>query len=173
MPPGVAASAVRAGTTITAKLATALVASSKIYYEDPRGALSNSGPHPPKVGEETTYIITWSVEAGTSALKNVEMVATVQPGVTVTDTLISSNEKKPTYNSANGQLRWVIETIPAGRAESTSVKVSITPAANQVGREVPLLGGTTVKAKDGFAADYDGQFKVIDVLKIQQEDICQ
>lgn len=38
---------------------------------------------------------------------------------------------------------------------------------------VSFRGHSLEKAKDGFAADYDGQFKVIDVVAIQQEDICK
>lgn len=38
---------------------------------------------------------------------------------------------------------------------------------------VSFRGHSLEKAKDGFAADYDGQFKVTEVVTIQQEDICK
>jgi hypothetical protein len=37
---------------------------------------------------------------------------------------------------------------------------------------VSFRGKRLPKAKDGFAADYSGQFKVTEVIKLQEENIC-
>lgn len=37
---------------------------------------------------------------------------------------------------------------------------------------VSFRGKKLPKAKDGFAADYSGQFKVTEVVKLQEENIC-
>lgn len=37
---------------------------------------------------------------------------------------------------------------------------------------VSFRGSRQPKAEDGFAADYSGQFKVTEVIKLQEENIC-
>ena len=38
---------------------------------------------------------------------------------------------------------------------------------------VSFRGHQLEKASEGFAADYDGQFKVTEVVTMQKDDICQ
>lgn len=65
------------------KVNTKLKISQEGYYADKYGFFSNSGPHPPKVNETTTYTIVWKVENYYNLIKDTLVKAILPPQVQV------------------------------------------------------------------------------------------
>jgi hypothetical protein len=70
--------------------------------------------------------------------------------------VVSSNaDTSPVYDSQTGQVSWDIPSIPAttgllGAPLEAIFQIEATPAVNQVGTDIPLLGATTLSATDLF-----------------------
>ncbi|KKS16383.1 MAG: hypothetical protein UU71_C0003G0017 [Parcubacteria group bacterium GW2011_GWB1_41_6] len=127
------------------------LASRALYYA---GAFSNSGPLPPKVGQETSYTITWSLTNSLNVLKEVSVKSSLPPYIKWLGEVLPS-EEKISYNSATGEVVWQAGEIPAGTgffrpAKDVSFRVIFTPAFNQVGKEIVLVSETQAQAHDNF-----------------------
>lgn len=125
------------------------------YYSDPSWSI-NIGPHPPQVGQKTTYTIHWLVSTTTSDLTNVRIRSSLFPGVSWEDKVkVNFGEAKPEYNSTTGEVSWEIPQVPAGIGTTLSkyeaiFQVSVTPSINQVGQPVELLQFSEFSAVDSF-----------------------
>jgi len=65
------------------KVQTKAIVSQEGYYNDKYGFFQNSGPHPPKVNETTSYTIVWKYENYYNWIDNAKIVATFPPEVKV------------------------------------------------------------------------------------------
>lgn len=121
-----------------------------LYYSGP---LQNTGPVPPKVGQETTYTIDWQVTNSRNRVSGLVMTTTLPLGVTWKDVMVPQNEKNNlSYNTITRQITWNIgEMVPGTLTSKTvSFKVSVTPGANQVGSVIDLTSDVVMTGRDEF-----------------------
>lgn len=145
-------------TTLQTKLGGAVAITSKGYWRDAKSGILNSGPYPPTVNKATEYTVHWDITNYSTDLENVTVSAYLQSGSTFTGQVTSSNPSStPVYNAATGEITWTIPFIPAttgvvGNPLQTIFQISNTPAVNQVGQPVTLLGPTSITATDAFTS---------------------
>ncbi|MDE2019209.1 MAG: hypothetical protein KGJ13_02560 [Patescibacteria group bacterium] len=164
VPAGTTANATVSVTDLLDKVVGAASLDSGGYYHEPKYASStlsgvkNSGPFPPKVDTPTTYTIHWRIASYAVDVANVVVTATLQSGTTCTGILRSTiPSSTPSCNPANGQVTWQIPSLPAntgvvGAPAEAIIQVQNTPAVNQVGSVVTLLGPATLTATDAFTS---------------------
>jgi hypothetical protein len=118
------------------------------------GPFKNVGPLPPKVGQETTYTVTWAVKNTINDLGNVK-VRTVLPSPIKWLGSISPLDEKVVYNQTSGEVVWDLGTVEAGTGDSLPTRqlyfqVSLLPSLSQVGNPVNLTREVTLTGKDLF-----------------------
>ena len=138
--------------TISAKIATRLVLSSRALYQNQY--LPNSGLLPPKVGGKTTYAVIWQLANTLNDLANVEVHATLLPGVSWENLYVPSGQSV-LFDPGSGVITWRAGNIAAGAGVSRSspalaFRIGFTPAVNQVGQSPVLLRNIEASAIDTF-----------------------
>lgn len=107
------------------------------------GPFRNTGPIPPKVGEETTYTITWSVFNSTNQIKSGRVVGQL-PLYVKWLSATSPLDEKVIYDRNNNEVIWDLGVIEPGSdtalpVREASFQVSIIPSLSQVGEIVELV----------------------------------
>ncbi|HVM77288.1 MAG TPA: hypothetical protein VMU07_04005 [Candidatus Paceibacterota bacterium] len=137
------------------KVAGDITIQSKGYYRDPEGATA-SGPFPPKVNQATRYTIHWFLRNYATDVSSVTVSAYLQSGSTAvgdgTSTVPSSTVH---YDPGTGLVTWTLPVVPATAGFLTkpleaTFQLENTPAVNQVGSEITLLGQTSLTGTDNF-----------------------
>ncbi len=119
-------------------------------------SFGNTGPYPPKVNQPTTYTIHWDITNYSTDMKDVTVSAYLQSGTTFTGLATSTVPSSTfTVNAGTGLVTWTIPLVPAttgviSPAARAVFQVSNTPAVNQVGQPVTLLGQSSLAATDAF-----------------------
>jgi hypothetical protein len=126
-------------------------ASRALYYSGP---FQNTGPLPPKVGEETSYTIVWSLTNSLNNLSDVVVKSSLPSYMKWAGEILPSGEDL-IYNSTTGEVIWQVGKVLAGTgvfrpAKEVSFKVILTPAVNQVGKQVVLISEAVAEGKDDF-----------------------
>jgi uncharacterized repeat protein (TIGR01451 family) len=134
------------------KLNSRVVLDEKGYYNDAN--LQNSGPIPPKVGEESSYTIHWNIINVSNDISGAKVVSSLPSGVKWLGKIFPENEEI-TYNERNNQIEWNVGTLKNGigileSTKSVSFQISIIPQINQIGKEVVLLNPAVLTGKDLF-----------------------
>ncbi len=125
------------------------------YWRDAASGIVNKGVFPPKVNQATQYTVHWVIKNYSTDVGNIIVRAFLPPGTRFTDTVKSNITTKPSYNSASGEVIWQIPTIAAtkgivGQPAEAIFQVENTPAVNQVGEAIQLMGQSTLEAQDSF-----------------------
>jgi hypothetical protein len=110
------------------------------------------------VDQPTDYTIHWDIANYATDATSVTVSAYLQSGTTFTGAATSTglaSTSLPIYNAGTGEVTWTIPFIPATTGVisppvTTIFQVSNTPAVNQVGQAVTLLGPTTLTATDVY-----------------------
>ncbi len=131
------------------------------YYKETSPGITNTGPYPPTVDQPTDYTIHWDIANYATDATSVTVSAYLQSGTTFTGAATSTglaSTSLPTYNAGTGEVTWTIPSIPAttgaiGSPVTAIFQVSNTPAINQVGQRVTLMGPTTLTATDVYTGE--------------------
>ena len=117
------------------------------YYNDDDVAVG-TGPLPPKVGEETTYRIFWSLENALHELENLTMKTTLPANVRFTGKKdLSAGELL--YDETNRTVTWTLNKLPTSVAEATAdFEVGLTPSSAAAGNILPLTDRVETNAED-------------------------
>ncbi|MGC9968856.1 MAG: hypothetical protein ABSC29_03985 [Minisyncoccia bacterium] len=156
VPPGTQASSTISAVSAENKVGGKISLSVPAYWRDAASGVLNSGPYPPKVNQTTQYTIHWAITNYSTDVENVTVSASLQSGTTCTGIVKSNVSAVPACNAATGLVTWTIPTnIPAttgitGPPAEAVFQVQNTPAINQTGNAVTLLGPTTLQATDVF-----------------------
>ncbi len=140
------------GNGITVKLNSKIIVRAEGYYND--AEIANSGPIPPKVGQETTFSIHIKVENIFNDVTDAKIVATLAPNVSWKENF-SPKDANIDYNSRTNEITWNIGSLPAGVGTITDPKelvfqIGLVPSVNLIGQYAPLLNSTVFSAKDSF-----------------------
>ncbi len=119
------------------------------------GAIQNSGPMPPVPNKETTYTLEFRVANTRNRISGAKMVTRLPTNVSWKGVVIPQSENaNVSFNQITRELVWDIGEVPGGSSGTASkllsVKVGITPSANQVSTVPPLTEGLTLTGKDTF-----------------------
>ncbi len=159
VPAGTAASSTVSAADLTSKVGGLVKFSAAGYFIDPDSAMaSNTGKYPPQVNQPTQYTIHWDITNYSTDIANVAVSAYLQSGTTCTGELESNVPGSlPSCDPTTGLVNWAIPAIPATTGVVSPPAEAIfqvvnTPAVNQVGQSVILLGQTKFTATDAFAS---------------------
>lgn len=122
------------------------------YYD---ASVENSGPIPPKVGMQTTYVLTLRLTSSFNDLSGARVVASLPSGVRFTGK-ISPESETVTFNSRTNELVWEIGSFSAGSQEmnrEVNVQVSVIPEPSDVDKEIRLMNRAIFFAKDTFTGE--------------------
>ena len=137
---------------LEAKINTQFSFNEKAYYQD--GVIQNSGPVPPKVGERTTYAISWQLTTTINDVDDLEVIAVIPPTVEWTG-VVSPADADIKYNPENGEVKWRAGKVLAGTGifmpvRKVDFQVAFTPALVHVGDLINLLSNAVLKGTDSF-----------------------
>jgi uncharacterized repeat protein (TIGR01451 family) len=147
-------------TALTTKVGGEIALSSAGYRSETTPGITNNGPYPPKVDQPTQYTIHWDIVNYSTVAENVTVSAYLQSGSVFTGVATSTalaSTSVPVYNPGTGLVTWTIPFIPATTGVISPPMQAIfqltnTPAVNQAGQMVTLLGPTTLTATDAYTS---------------------
>jgi hypothetical protein len=135
--------------TGSVKLVSSLGVTARALYSS--GAYINSGPIPPKVDQQTTYTIVWTVSNSSNSVSGTQVAGVLPQNVEWLGKWTPSDANL-SYNSVGGQVTWLVGDLqPNGGAKQVSFQVGLKPSLTQAGSAAELLGQTQVTGLDGFA----------------------
>ncbi len=156
VPPGTIA----ASTISVARLETKVISKMEVdalaYFRDAASGIVNSGSYPPRVNRPTQYTVHWAVKNYASDVTGAKVRAYLQSGTRFTGVVKSNTASVPVYNAASGEVVWDIGNIAATKGVIDApleaiFQIENTPAINQLGQKVALIGETQITAQDSFA----------------------
>jgi len=123
-----------------------------LYYSGP---LKNKGPIPPKVGQETTYTILWSLTNTANNVSNATIRTSLPPWSKFLGPIAPENASI-SYDASTKEIVWNVGEIPRGAgitgADITAAfQVSFTPSLSQVGTAPTLVNDAVLTGHDDFA----------------------
>lgn len=139
--------------TLHVKLHTQFTFNETAYYTS-GGQLNNSGPLPPRVGERTTFAVSWQLSNTLNDVDDIEVVAVVPPNVEWTG-VVYPQDANIKYDPNTGVIIWKPGKVFAGTGFLTPPKrvdfqVAFVPALIHVGQTFNLVSAASLKATDTF-----------------------
>lgn len=134
------------------KINSAVVFESKYLYDDPN--MTNSGPNPPVLGQETTYTIHYLITNTYNEISDVKITSSLPTGARWTGKIfpetenISFNERTNSLSWDAGNLKNAVGILEPKK--EVSFQVAVTPQINQIGAKIILSNAAVLKAKDKF-----------------------
>ena len=127
------------------------LASRSVYYAGP---LKNTGPLPPKVNQETTYTIIWTITNSSNDISSA-VVRTTLPTYVKWLGVVSPDSESVTYNEIGGEVVWNAGAIPAGTginraAREVAFQVSFLPSISQINQSPLLTSEIAISGNDNF-----------------------
>jgi hypothetical protein len=143
------------GNKMDIKLNSKLILDVKGYYSDVN--IPNSGPIPPKVGEETTYTMHYIVKSVSSDISDAKVETSLPTSVVMTGKIFPEGTPL-SYNERTNSIVWNIGNLTAGTGilsigKEVSFQVKIKPSADQAGDVTPLLKESVFSARDLFTGE--------------------
>lgn len=136
----------------TIKVNSGLTISQKAYYKS--SDIVNSGSIPPKVGQDTTYTISWDIKNYFSDAKNVKVKAILPQSVNLTGQIFPQDESsKFSFDSVSREIVWSAGDILAGTGISGDpvslyFQVSLKPIISQKGSLVQIIGEANITGEN-------------------------
>jgi len=121
------------------------------------GSFANSGPIPPKVGQETTYTAVFSIGNTQGDLADAKVTASLGQGVSWLGASSFTSEDI-SYDSSSNILTWNLGSLPSDTGFSSSARelsfqVSLTPTSGQIGTTPNLVAGIIFSGRDIIGGD--------------------
>ncbi len=124
-------------------------------YTTPEGAVVGSGPNPPEVGQETVYVMVWTIGPSTSGLRDLELSAPL-PGFVSWKDESSLSVGEILFDSASRNVTWRASRVPALELPfEVRFKVGVTPTS-------PLSSSTQLLERSGFKVVDDAVGEVME-----------
>lgn len=137
---------------VTFRVATRLGFASRGYYFS--NVIANTGPLPPRVGEETTYTITWSLTNLSNDMENVIVEAGL-PSYMHWKGVLNPMGAAIAYDPEAGDIVWNVANLVAGTgitrpALEVEFQVGLVAGPNLQGRAPTLVPQATASGRDAF-----------------------
>ena len=112
------------------------------------GAISSSGPIPPKVGESTTYVIEWKVVNYYNDLRNVKVKAQLPQQVRLTGTM-NPEDARLTFDQDSREIVWEVGDLWAlNQSQELSFQIAFVPISSQRGQTAEIISDAKITAED-------------------------
>lgn len=124
----------------------------KGYYFD--SEFANSGPLPPKVGQETTYTFRLAALSTVNPLNEARLLLNLPTAVRFIE-ILQGDTKTVRYNDRTGEFIWTPGTVARGdlAAPRLVLRVGLTPPPGSAGQNINLVNGGSFTAKDPFTEE--------------------
>jgi hypothetical protein len=134
----------------TVRIASQVTLTSKGYYSI--GPFKNSGPIPPKIGEETTYTVVWNIGNTQDDIVDAKVTARLGVGVKwlAANSILS---EAISYDEASNTITWNLTNLSSGSGFSISgreaaFQLGLTPTNLQQGTAPALVSNITFTGRD-------------------------
>lgn len=117
-----------------------------LYFSGPFG---NTGPLPPRVDQETTYTIVWTVRNTSNNVANI-FVKTTLPIYVKWLGKVSPESEDMSYDENESSVSWRAGRLPSGGTREAAFQISFLPSLSQLGQIPFLTGDSTLTAFDEF-----------------------
>jgi hypothetical protein len=140
--------------------------STAFYYSGP---FKNSGPMPPRIGQETTYTIVWSLSGVSNDLSNVKATASL-PSYARWLGVVSPEGAEIKYEERGGNVVWNAGYIHAGTGvvmppKEVVFNIAFTPGSNLEGLSPALVSEGVLEGRDNFIEeDFKRGFQQVDII---------
>lgn len=106
------------------------------------GPFQNVGPIPPKVEQETTYTIVWTLTNTSNDISNAQVRSSLPPWVKFLDS-VSPLSEDVSHNSATREIVWNAGSLPKGTGitggkKEVAFQISFKPSLSQL-ESIPIL----------------------------------
>ncbi len=158
--------------TIINKINSDLKLVEQVRYFSQDNIPVGTGPHPPKVGETTSYKVYWEINNNLHELNDL-VVTTKLP-----DYIVWNNKSQATvgtiqYNTETREIKWDIGRLPVTVYKANSeFSISVTPVEDDKNKIMVLLSGTNVKAMDSETEANLEQTTNAKTTKLEDDDIA-
>ncbi|MFA6446297.1 MAG: hypothetical protein WCW14_03570, partial [Candidatus Paceibacterota bacterium] len=130
-----------------------------LYFSGP---FTNTGPIPPKVDQDTTYTIVWSVDNNLNLVRRGQVTATIPSYVTWMNIVTPSDQERVSYNPDTGKITWDLGDVRSGTGSASprrevSFRVSLRPSLSQLGSSPVLVSGIQLTGVDSFTGTSVGE----------------
>lgn len=155
VPAGITAEQTISSAELATKIAGQATLTALAYFKEPGKVAVNSGPYPPRVNQPTQYTIHWQIRNYSTDIGDVHAAVLLLSGGRMVKVIRSNAATSPVYNSQTGQVTWDIPLIPAtkgllGEPTEAVFQIEVTPAINQLDKNIPLIDPTAFTARDIF-----------------------
>ena len=125
------------------------------------GPIQNSGAMPPRVGQKTTYTVSWKLSNSANILNTTQIKTTLPTGVTWEGAVVPQSESLSLqYNAVTREVVWNVGDLPVGRDIRTiAFKVGVTPVTGNIGSVINLTNDTQLTAFDSVTRTAVNQTK--------------
>ena len=148
VPTAIGSNKIIGSSTLYVKLSSLVTVDLKGFYRD--AMLSNTGPVPPVVGQETTYTLHLSITNSANELTGAQAAIAFPTGIQYKGKSLPDGETV-TFNDRTNELVWDMGTLsPGNKRREIIFQVGLTPLPNQVDKEAALVNSTVFTAKDTF-----------------------
>ncbi len=159
IPQALAGTEVRSEDLIQFKVRTKVLLGGKVLYNG--SPLKNSGPLPPRVGQETSYAIVFELRNFTNDLENVLLRVAIPPNIKWLGNSSPQGIDVRFVKEAS-EVQWVVGNLEAGigivrPALSFAFQVSFIPSEADIGNTVTLVSAAELSGKDSFTGENIGQ----------------
>ncbi len=133
----------------TVKLRGSLTATVEGRYFDDDLSKIGSGPLPPVVNKDTTYVVRWSVTNGSNAIDNFSMTTTLPAGV------IWENDASSAiaYDSSSRQVSFSTDRLKAEASKEVEFTITVSPTNDDINKLLVLTKETIVSGTDVFTGE--------------------
>lgn len=116
------------------------------------GPFENAGPIPPKVKNETTYTVTWSLGNNSNDFANVNVISSLPVYIRWIGN-VSPNSENISFDEVTGRIVWNVGSLRAGTgvnspARMVSFQIGLTPSASQIGSSPILVSQMSLSGHD-------------------------
>lgn len=122
------------------------------------GPFTNTGPHPPKVDEQTTYTIVWDVTNSTNEASSVMLKGELPVYMKWMDQ-VSPSDELVTFNPVTREVIWSLENVPRDTgyqlpSRQISFQVAVTPSISQLDDSLVLVDRIVLQGTDTFTKNH-------------------
>lgn len=128
-----------------------LALASEARYFGADGKQIGNGQFPPKVGQETDFIIRWRLKNTYHDLSNIAVITTLPNGI-IWKNASQTQAGKILFNETTREVRWEIPRLPITTPEiSAQFEIGAIPSATDQGKLISLIGVARAEALDTIA----------------------
>ncbi|MCX6718949.1 MAG: hypothetical protein NTZ38_01055, partial [Candidatus Taylorbacteria bacterium] len=119
------------------------------------GPFMNTGPIPPRVDQQTTYTIVWTIDNTVNVVNGSQVTATLPPGVKWLK-MVNPSTEDITYDDGSGVITWNVGSIAANSSNGDTRKqvffqISFEPNANQADNVPNLVNDANFTGTDEYS----------------------